>query len=234
MNMKSRLKLFFGVTVLTVVCAGLVVYMDYSRSMLGSTSAVLKASNVSVGTDYAGTVTEQFVQVGDRVEPGQKLFYVKSSTLVQALNSNQLQQKDLLASLTPDNQLIITANGAGFVSGIDYGKGSYVPNASKIATITTDTVLTVTAKFKMTPTQYAKTTSKTPLSLALPDGTKTVARINNISIDTQANPLLVTITASANGLSDQAVKAGQAGTPVIANLTLQQDTYWSKIAAWRP
>jgi len=126
MSKKSKLQLFVGILVLSIVGATLIVYMNYANSLLGSTTAVLKANAFTVGTDYAGTVTQQFVQVGDHVDAGQKLFYIKSATLTQALNSNQLQKNDLVSSLTADGQLVIAAGSKGVVSAINYGKGSYV------------------------------------------------------------------------------------------------------------
>lgn len=232
MNPKNFLKIIVGTLLIVLICGSLFVYMDYTNAMLGSTSAILKSNTVSVGTDYAGTVTKQFVQVGDHVTVGEKLFYVKSSTLIQALNSNQLQQKDLLYTLTPDRQLIVTASSAGFMSSIDYGQGSYVPNSSVIATITTDNALIVTAIFKMTPTQYAQTTNDTPLVIKMPDGTTTTGSINNISITSQTNPLLVTVAATVHGLNGQSAKAGQEGTPINASLTLKQNTYWNRLKHW--
>ena len=230
--MKTRLKIFFGTILIFIICGALFIYMDYMGSRLGSTAAVLKSDTVTVGTDYAGTVTKQFVQVGDPVTSGETLFYVKSSSLIQALNSNQLQAKDLLYALTPDRQLIVTANAAGFMSSINYGQGSYVPNSSVIATITTNDALIVSATFKMSPTQYALTTNDTPLVITLPDGSTATAQVNDVSITTQTNPLVVTVSGTVKGLSNQSAKAGQNGTPVNASLTLRQNTYWSKLKHW--
>ena len=39
-------------------------------------SASLMAKDYPVGTDYSGTVTEQYVKVGDQVAAGQPLFEV--------------------------------------------------------------------------------------------------------------------------------------------------------------
>jgi len=88
----------------------------------------------------------------------------------------------------------------------------------------------VTAKFKMTPTQYAETTSNTPLTIDLPDGGKTSAKISSVTIDTQSNPLLVTIVATVTHVDYGAVKTGQDGTLVGAKLVLNQNTYWSHIS----
>jgi multidrug efflux pump subunit AcrA (membrane-fusion protein) len=229
MNKRSVFQLFLGIICLAVICASLVVYVNYANSRISSTSAVLKANSTPVGTEYGGQVTQQLVNAGDRVTNGQKLFSIKSTTLIQALNSQQLQRKDLPGELTDDNQLTIIATTSGYISEIKYPKGSYVPSNSEMVTITNDETLTVSAKFSLTPTQYAQATPNTPLLLTLPGGSQVSAVITGITIDNQSNPLIVTVNASMKSTGQEVIKAGQQGTPAKAYLVLNEQTYWARI-----
>jgi pyruvate/2-oxoglutarate dehydrogenase complex dihydrolipoamide acyltransferase (E2) component len=54
-------------------------YLNNTNGIVAGKSASLVAEDYPVGTDYSGTITEQYVHTGDQVTAGQPLFEVQSS-----------------------------------------------------------------------------------------------------------------------------------------------------------
>lgn len=216
--------------VLVVVAASLVVYSNYSAARVTAQGATVQSATYSVGTEFSGVITQQFVQAGNIVTAGEPLFYLKSSDLTSALNNGQITTADLTSSLTGDGQLIISAVKAGRVQQVDYSLGSFVPANKEIATLTDASNLKVDGVFKMTAHQFAEVNDTTPLQVTLANGSKLTTNVSEINILQQGAILSVDISATINNSTayDQ-LQAGNS-SPAKATLQLNNSTLWHSLS----
>ena len=68
MSWRKRIGLALGLLSVLVLAAGLTMVVNYNSGKVESKSASLAASDYPVGTDYSGTITAQYVKVGDQVK----------------------------------------------------------------------------------------------------------------------------------------------------------------------
>lgn len=232
MNKRAKFQLMTGLILTLLLCGGLFLYRDSRNTHPQSASATLKANTKTIGTDYAGQITREFVHKGDHVKTGDTLYYIKSPTLIQAINSGLITTKDLPFRLTDTNEMIITATSNGYITAAPYTLGSYVRAASELATITNDETATVTANFTMSKPQYSKLTSSTPLKIALPDGRNIDGDITDITLGSQTKPYLVTIVATTTQTGPQIADSSAQGLPVDTSLQLSSKHYWKNLTEW--
>jgi multidrug efflux pump subunit AcrA (membrane-fusion protein) len=90
MNKQPKRTLIEGWVFLTLLAGVLVVYLNWTYARAESNQAHIIISNYEVGTNYAGLITQQYVQVGDTVRAGEPLFELKSDELTQQLGSGQV------------------------------------------------------------------------------------------------------------------------------------------------
>ena len=119
-------------------------------------SASLVAEDYPVGTDYSGTITEQYVKVGDQVTAGQPLFEIESAALERDLAQGLVNKDNLTHEVKDDNTLVITATNAGQVDTVAYATGAFVPSNSTIATVQQAGTMYVEADFLLSAKDYAR------------------------------------------------------------------------------
>ena len=135
MTWRKRIGLALGLLSVVVLAAGLTMYLNNTNGKVAGKSASLVAEDYPVGTDYSGTITEQYVHTGDQVTAGQPLFEVQSAALERDLAQGLVNKDNLTHEVKNDNTLVITATNAGQVDTLAYAKGAFVPANSTIATI---------------------------------------------------------------------------------------------------
>ena len=222
MTWGNRFKLFVGfVLVLAVVAAGTVVF-NQRQTQVASTSAQIGAQHYEVGTDYGGIVTDAYVEVGDEVSEGQRMFAVHSLQLERDLILGTISPAE--ASLAPDGALVVRASTSGTVSEIALGEGTFASPGSVLATIDAEGSLYAEAEFVLTPRDFGRIEAGAAVVLRLPDGREIGGKVTDLTVETVEGDAHVTAKVEAGGLvgatSDPLVKPG---TPLTATLHLRND-----------
>jgi multidrug resistance efflux pump len=231
-NKKARRTLIVWLVVLVIVAASLVMYSNYSSAHVNAQGATVQAATYSVGTEFSGVITQQFVQAGDAVTAGEPLFYLKSSDLTSALAQGQITKGDLTSQLTSDGQLIITAAKAGRVQQIDYSLGSFVSADKNIATLTDASTLQVDGSFKMTSRQFGQVSDSTPMQVTLANGFKLTTNVSEVNILEQGAVLSVDVSANiSNNSTNNELQAGNS-SPASATIELNNSTLWHSFSSW--
>ncbi|MBL8121385.1 HlyD family efflux transporter periplasmic adaptor subunit [Candidatus Saccharibacteria bacterium] len=183
-----------------------------------SRSASLGADTYTVGSDYSGIVTKQYVTVGEHVKTGQPLFRIKSTVLSTDLSNGTITKNDLAFAVDSDNQIVLEATNAGTVSTIDYREGAFVPANKEVAAVTRDNSSYVIAKFDLNPPDYARIHTGDTLRVTLPNNQKVSAVIYSLTVEKSGDDTLTIITARIKNFSNSQFSAG---TPVSAQLQLK-------------
>ena len=93
MTWTNRLRLFGGILGVLLVVAALTLVFNQRQIKVTSLDATVATDTYDVGAAYGGTVTKQYVNEGDVVAKGDKLFTLQSVPLQQDL-SNGLKLSD--------------------------------------------------------------------------------------------------------------------------------------------
>jgi multidrug efflux pump subunit AcrA (membrane-fusion protein) len=109
MTWRKRIGLALGLLSVVVLAAGLTMIVNTNNGKVDGKSASLVAEDYPVGTDYSGTVTEQYVKVGDQVAAGQPIFEIQSAALERDLAQGLVNKDNLTHEVKNDNTLVITA-----------------------------------------------------------------------------------------------------------------------------
>ena len=160
---------------MVVLAAGLTMIVNTNNGKVAGKSASLVAEDYPVGTDYSGTITEQYVHVGDQVAAGQPLFEVQSAALQRDLAQGLVNKDNLTHEVKNDNTLVITATNAGQVDTVAYAKGAFVPANSTIATVQQAGSMYVEADFLLTAKDYSRVPAQATLDITLPNNQEITA-----------------------------------------------------------
>lgn len=228
MNKVSKIALFFGVLLLGLVMTGLVIYVEYDHSRALSQEASITAQSYSVGIDYSGLVSKQFVQEGDRVEAGQDLFYIQSNVLKQSMQELNLKEEDLLYKLNDKDEIVLTAAKNGVVSKIDYTQGSFVPANKEIAQIMSSDVVFADATFRMPERDFARIKKDTVMEVSLPNGTISKGKVSSIKVQSQKQSEVTSTVQAQLKDVDASSFISSTATPVQAKLILNPDSFYTK------
>jgi hypothetical protein len=232
MKFTARIKFLIGLISVVVLVGVLTWYLTSMMSVSHSSKAVLAADSTTIGTDYAGLVSKQDVQEGDKVKKGQALMEIHSSQLIDSIKNNSVSVASLPFSLNPiTNDIILKANDDGVIEKIDYKLGSYAPSGGIVATINTVNSLYVVADFKLSPRDYARINKQNKLDITLPDNSHqqaTVFAINLMSNGTNVDTVIKARIKYAD-ISDFRFSVG---TPVQATLYLNQTTWYQTLTTY--
>ncbi|WIB13748.1 hypothetical protein [Curtobacterium sp. MCPF17_052] len=149
----NRLRLYGGILVVLVVVAACTLVFNQRQSAVASTSAAITAQEYAVGTDYGGTVTEEYVEEGDTVQEGEKLMQVQSLQLAQDIRKGVVgaNTKTSAYEIAPDGLITFKAEVSGTVAKLDVKAGGYVQAGSELGTIHKSQSLFVTSEFLVSP-----------------------------------------------------------------------------------
>lgn len=226
MSGKSRLALFFGLILLAVGIGAVLIYMEYSHSRIAASEASVKAESYSVGIDYSGLISKQFIEEGDRVRAGQDLFYIQSNVLKQSMQELGLTKDELLYPLNEKGEIILKASKAGVVSNIEFTQGSFVPANKEIAQIMSSEVVFVDATFRMPERDFARITKDTRIHVDLPNGSTSTADVSNINVRSQMNNEVTAIVRAKLTDVDTTTFISASGTPARAALVLNEHSFY--------
>lgn len=229
MTFWNRLRFFIGILVVFIIVGLLVLYLNNALSTVTATQAELSADTTTVGIDYPGLITNQYVTEGDKVSKNQTLFEVSSSQLVADINSRSVKTATLPFKIDPKtNAILVKANTDGVVEKVNYRAGSYVPGGSVIATVDTFNTLFISGNFNLSPPDYTRVKKGNTMDITFPDNSKFKATVYNISLVKDGETVDTVVKARLNNANVTDFKF-PIGTPVDASLKLTQRTWYQNI-----
>jgi len=222
MSWRKRIGLVLGLLSVLVLAAGLTMVVNANAGEVDSKSASLAAEDYPVGTDYSGTITAQYVHVGDQVEAGQPLFEVESANLQRDLAQGLVNKDNLTHEIKDDKTLVITATNAGQVDEINYAAGAFVPSNSTIATIQEAGTMYLDADFLLSAKDFTRISSGATVDVVLPNNQQISATVQQLQVRTDDGQARTTIRAYSDELAN-GTGLFTVGTPVQATLHLTND-----------
>jgi multidrug resistance efflux pump len=229
MSIWNRFRLLIGLVVVLLLVGVLFVYLDYSMSRVSATTAQLQADTYTVGTSYSGTVTQQYVHVGQKVKAGQNLFAIASDVFSSALASGQINKSGLSFTVDKNNNILLQANEAGTVTNIDYLQGAFVPANKEVATIAKVNSLYVQADYHLSPPDYNRVDNGSTVSVTLPNNQTVSAKVFYIAIVSNNNVATTLIKARMPTTASGEDTNFNEGTPVTAVLHLNGKTFFKSL-----
>ncbi len=125
MTWVNRLRLLAGLLGVLLLVAILTLIFNQRQTKAASISATINADSYSVGAAYGGTVTKQYVNDGDFVAEGDRLFTVQSVSLQQDVaNGLQIQSSAAYDVDTAKGALTYRATVAGEINDLQAGSGT--------------------------------------------------------------------------------------------------------------
>lgn len=231
MTWASRLRLMTGTLAVLAVAALATFHLNDTRGRATSDSAQILAHTYTVGTPYAGLVTDQLVQVGDEVAEGDPLFVVDSSSLAYDLRNGLVAEPPELTSLDAEGRLVVHASGAGRVTDVAATRGTFVPAAGAMATVQRADSLYVQAEYTLSATEYARVPDGAAVTLVLPDQSQLRGRVERVDVETVAGAAQAVVQVASDELVDGAGDGlVSTGTPVVAVMELENDGLVTTVA----
>jgi len=222
MTWRKRIGLALGLLSVVVLAAGLTMIVNFNSGKVAGKSASLMAEDYPVGTDYSGTITQQYVKVGDQVTAGQPLFEIESAALERDLAQGLVNKDNLTHEVKDDNTLVITATNTGQVQDIAYASGAFVPSNSTIATVQEAGTMYVEADFLLSAKDYARIPAQATLDIILPNNQSISAQVGQIQVRTENGEARTLVRAYSDELAN-GTGLFAVGTPVQATLHLTND-----------
>lgn len=225
MKILDRLKLWGGILLTLLVMFALTLLFNHRQSAVASTSAVIEAPTSVVGSAFGGVIVEQFVNNGDQVKAGQKLFVVSSSTLQQDVARGARPESTLAYQLDlKKGTVTYMATTDGYITDFKGTKGGYVNDGAQLATIIGDGERTVVATYRLAPVDYARIQPGGPVEVILPNNVKLKGKVARVAVEVEDGVAITEVTVESPDLS--ANKLGllaNRGTPVTAIMALRDD-----------
>ena len=224
MTWRNRVKLALGLLAVTGLVLVLTLVFTQRQSQVASDSASIQAERFPVGIDYGGTVVERLVSDGDRVEAGDPLFVVLSTTLQADLAEGLLKPETIAYSVTADGTITLTASVAGTVREVTTERGSFVQAGQVLATIDRAGSLFVAAEYELTSGDYARIEEGAPVEVLLPDNQRITGHASSVQVTTTEGKATTTVSVTSDSLVDGGHHGLMSrGTPVSAVLQLRND-----------
>lgn len=224
MTWKNRFKLFVGLIAVVAVVGVFTVVFNQRQSSVTSASASIQAERYPVGMDYGGTLSERFVDDGERVTEGQVLFTLESATLQADLAKGLVKMDTVAYSVGTDGLVTLTASVAGTVTDITSEPGSFVQAGQVLATINRSGSLYVSADYVLSSRDYSRIEDGAAVEIVLPNQTKVSGHVKSIEVQTADGEAETTLRVESDGLVEGANNnLVSRGTPVKAVLQLRDD-----------
>jgi multidrug resistance efflux pump len=230
MTWRNRFKLFFGFIAVVAIVGVLTIMFSQRKGEAESTSASIEAITYPVGTDYAGTVVEQFVLVGDEIVAGDPIATVQSNTLAQDLADGATIADNDVFTVSPDGTLTIKSTVNGVVASMDVQQGSYAASGSTIATLAATDGLYVEAQYILDPKDFGRVHQGAEVELELPNSDVISGTVGKVEVTTEEGQAISIVRVESEALeygSHEGLVAS--GTPVIATMQLRNDDVLARL-----
>lgn len=233
MTWSNRLRLLGGLLAVVVIVGAATVHLDDSRSRVASSSAAVAAESYTVGTPYAGVVVEQLIELDAVVAEGDPMFLVDSANLQRDLAQDVVAPRTLEGNVDPEGYLIVRATGAGTVTAIEGEVGTFVQEATEMATVQREGSVHVEAEYLLTPEQYARIGDRAQATVVLPDQQRVTGDVTDLTVEEEDGQSRVVAVIRSPELVTAEVedRLVSAGAPVETELQLENDGVVSDVAA---
>ena len=224
MTWSNRFRLLGGSLLVLVIVAACTIVFTQREGQVASRTASFQAVSSTLGSDYAGTVTEQFAEEGQILATGDKVLSVQSATLLSALDSPEGVPESTAYTVAADGTLTLIATQPGMLSQVEAQVGGFVGAGQRLATIERDASTHVLADFVIDPYNYTRIENRARVEIVLPDHQRldgVVAKKTVDTIDGKANVELEITGADFIAGTKEGLVA--TGTPVTAILHLRDD-----------
>ena len=222
MTWANRFKLMLGLVVVLLIVAAATIVFNQRQTQVLSATAQIEAEHYDVGTDYGGLVIDRYVDEGDTVTAGQRLYAIESPMLLRDIEQGTVPSD--LTSVAADGTLVVRASVDGTVASLDVDAGGYASSGGVVATIDGDDTLYVEAEFLLSPRDFGRVPDRAAVDLRLPDGSTLAGTIMDFEVETVEGDAHVTARIESEALAaDTANGLVRPGTPLEATLHLTDD-----------
>lgn len=228
MGFLTRLRFFIGILLVVSLIAALFVYLNYTMSNISSQRASLEADTYTVLSEYDGVLRDQFVDPGDEVEEGDRLFEISSPSLTQALREDQTDEEDFLFEVADNGNMILLANAPGVMQQINFSDGAYIEANSEIATVATDNARYVVAYYLLNAPDYARVNRDNPVQVTLPDNSRYQAQVFDVSLEQDGEQVFTVVRARLPN-DAKVLPAFTSGTPVNTAWNLDNSAWQNTV-----
>lgn len=222
MTWANRARLLMGLVVVIAITGAATIVFNQRQTQSTSITATIEAESHSVGTEYGGLVTQQFVEVGDVVAQGQPLFTVQSLQLERDLTLGTVSASR--EGISSDGTITVTASIDGTVSALTVTEGAFAPAGSVLATIDRDGTLYVEAVFQLSARDFARIEDDAQVEILLPDRRVLYGTVERITVETFNGHAQATLrVTSPDMIAGDSNGLVRPGTPLTAILHLRDD-----------
>ena len=225
MTWTNRLRLFGGILGVLVIVAALTLVFNQRQTKVTSLDATVATDTYDVGAAYGGTVTKQFVNEGDVVAKGDKLFTISSVPLQQDLsNGLDLQSSDAYDVNKKTGTLTYKATVAGQITDLKAKLGNSLGTGAPFAQIAVVDSQYVDAKFLLSPRDYERIEKGAVVDIVLPNNQIITGTVTTIEVATEQGKALTEVRVDSDALAtEDLANVNQPGTPVTATVKLRDD-----------
>ncbi len=225
MTWTNRLRLVGGLLGVVLLVAVLTLIFNQRQTKAASLSGTVDADTYDVGAAYGGTVTKQFVEEGDAVKKGAKLFTIASVSLQQDLaNGLQIRSSDAYDVDTDEGTLTYKATVAGQVGDLQARLGNALGTGQPFAKITVTNTQYVDARYLLSPNDYERIVEGAPVSILLPNNTSIGGTVTTIEVATENGQAATKVRVDSPELARADLgDLTKPGTPVVATVQLRDD-----------
>jgi multidrug resistance efflux pump len=221
----NRLRLWGGMVVVLAIVAACTLVFNQRQGEVASTSAAIAAQEYAVGTDYGGTVTDEYVEEGDTVHKGAKLIQVQSLQLAQDIKKGIVGDHTTTTAyeIEPGGLITFKAEVAGTVAKLDVKSGGYVQAGAELGTIHKADSLFVTSSFLVTARDYGRISEGAEVDMVLPNDQTIHGTVRSVSVETNVDGQARTTVDVESPKLESSPSSGitSPGTPVDATLHLR-------------
>lgn len=224
MTWSNRLRLTLGLVVVLALVAVFTIVLNRRITQVTSASASIEALHLEVGTDYAGTVVRDYVEVGQEVSAGDTLVAVQSQALAHDLAIGLLSADAAPFTVTEDGTMTFVAPADGIVTSLAAGQGSFVQAGDVLATLDRADSLSVSAEYSLDPRDYERIETGAQVLVVLPNQHEISGTVASVEVRTAADRAESVITIHSDDLERGAQNGLVApGVPVLASIDLRDD-----------
>lgn len=225
MTWMNRLRLFGGVLGVVVLVAALTLVFNQRQTKVASLSATVAADQYDLAASYGGTITKQYVDEGDSVAKGDKLFTVQSVALQQDVNQGlDIASTDAYQVDADKGLITYKAVIDGELSTLKAKLGNTLATGTPFATITVSNTQFVLADYLLSPRDYERVAKGATVSILLPNNSTVTGTVASTKVETNEGQAQTEVRVSSDELRDSDLAAlTKPGTPVTATLHLRDD-----------
>lgn len=224
MTWSNRFRVAVGLVVIFAIVAVFTLVLNRRITQVTSASASFEAESLELGTDYAGTVIDQFVEAGDTVEAGDPVVSVQSQALAHDIAIGLVRADAAPFEVETDGTMTFVAPADGIVTTVNAAPGSFIQAGGVLSTIERSDSLYVSAKFSLDPRDYERIAIGADVTMVLPNQQEVEGTVESIEVRTEADKAESVIRVASDAL-ERGEQDGLMvpGAPVTASVELRDD-----------